>query len=159
MNTPIPAGEALLRLLWLYVCANQYVWAVWLGLFLASKARPVLFPKLQYLLCAAQVLCRKIVEQALKTTGCLCLWLHHFQVVYLFAGWFAAIALHETLQSLHYSKPGHLSVDLMPGVELGMSGALQCAIALALQVFKCPPTPAWLIGEVVSDFILAKLQS
>ncbi len=85
--------------------------------------------------------------------------LHRLQVLYVLAGWFVAIALHETLQSLHYSKPGHLSVDLMPGAELGMSGALQCAIALTLQVFKFPPTPAWLIGEVVSDFILAKLQS
>jgi hypothetical protein len=50
-------------------------------------------------------------------------------------------------------------MDWMPGLEFGMSGALQCAIALTLQVFKFPPTPAWLIGEVVSDFILAKLQS
>jgi hypothetical protein len=85
--------------------------------------------------------------------------MHRLQVLYVLAGWFVAIALHETIQSLHYSKPGHLSMDWMPGVELGMSGALQCAIALALQVFKCPPTPAWLIGEVVSDFVLAKLQS
>jgi hypothetical protein len=85
--------------------------------------------------------------------------LHRLQILYVLIGWFAAIALHETVSSLHYSRPGHLVVDWMPGVEFGMSGALQCAIALALQLVKVPPTPAWLAGEILSDLVLAKLQS
>jgi len=85
--------------------------------------------------------------------------LHRLQILFVLAGWFVAITLHETIHSLHYSRPGHLSIDWMPGAELGMSGALQCAIALFLQLLKVPPTPAWLVGEVISDFILAKLQS
>jgi len=85
--------------------------------------------------------------------------LHRLQVVYVLLGWFIAIALHETVHSLHYSKPGHLAVDVMPGLELGAAGALQCVIALTLQLVKVPSTPAWLAGEIISDFILAKLQS
>jgi hypothetical protein len=84
---------------------------------------------------------------------------HRLQVLYVLIGFFAAHALHETVASLHYSRPGHLTFDWRPGAQLGVTGALQCAIALALQCCKVPATPAWLIGEVISDFILAKLQS
>jgi hypothetical protein len=80
-------------------------------------------------------------------------------ILFTLIGWFAAISLHETVQSLHYSKPGHLSLDAMPTIEFGAAGVIQCVVALTLQVIKVPSTAAWLIGEVVSDFILAKLQS
>lgn len=85
--------------------------------------------------------------------------LHRLQVLYILIGYFAAVTLHETLISLHYSRPGHLSLNPEPIGEFGMAGALQCAIALSLQLVKIPPTPAWLIGEVLSDLLLAKLQS
>jgi len=84
--------------------------------------------------------------------------LHRLHILYVLAGWFAAISLHETISSLHYSKPGHLSIDFMPEIEFASAGALQAVIAIALQFAKVPSTPAWLIGEVASDFILAKLQ-
>lgn len=85
--------------------------------------------------------------------------LHRLQVLYVLVGYFAAITLHETITSLHYSRPGHLTLNPEPIGEFGVAGALQCAIALLLQLVKVPPTPAWLAGEILSDLLLAKLQS
>jgi|GEM_PF-3420214 len=93
----------------------------------------------------------KIIESAIDAV-------HHWKVLYVIACGLTALAICETISSLHYSKPGRLICNTEPIWELALSNVSWCVFSLLFQVFM-PQSLAWILGELASEAFLLWLRS